>query len=241
MLNAWTLATYSSVWTFWISQVLEAIPNNSKRLLYFLKSHTATLHSGNQAKTCAVYDVSAILDCKNTKTIGIISIISAKCSHLHIYSLWFFENQDKKFSHSRVKKRELHHHFQAFMPRLLSHDVTKSTSLYHKVDEFVKPFLGFCTVKAVKHSAHFIGMSSSFHTFKIWKSSSFFRRFTIIWLSIDYKIAQNSNISRWVSVSWIPREFWAPLALLPDCRFASLCTILHNISHLTFWRLDQLS
>jgi hypothetical protein len=47
----------------------EVIPNNSKRLLYFLKNRTATLLLENQALIGKhrFNDVSAILDCKDKK------------------------------------------------------------------------------------------------------------------------------------------------------------------------------
>ena len=63
MHNARTFATYSSVWTFRISQVLEAIPNNSKRLL--LISHNVppppplrhpTLQRKNPTAVFAVFE-----------------------------------------------------------------------------------------------------------------------------------------------------------------------------------------
>ena len=69
-LNAQTLVTYPVQILSLTFPTFQDVPNNQLMLLlFFLKSHTATLHSGNQALIGEhrFNDVSAILDCKDSK------------------------------------------------------------------------------------------------------------------------------------------------------------------------------
>ena len=73
MLTHERLRLILSVWTFWISQVLEAIPNNSKRLLYISNK----IQSGPFAKVIHGFLSEPICALSATK-VGIILMRTKK-------------------------------------------------------------------------------------------------------------------------------------------------------------------